>query len=126
MNGITFIKSKKVFNSTNAFICYISPGIKMKDELFKEFKHNLLLPDYFGNNWDALEECLQDLFWIKEERVLIIHADVPLINKQETKTYLQILLDVIHDRQKIHQRLEVIFPEEDKEILEELLEINQK
>jgi len=35
-------------------------------------------PDYFGANWDALEECLTDLSWLEGDVVLVIdQASVP-------------------------------------------------
>lgn len=36
----------------------------------------LRFPDYYGANWDALEECLADLSWHSGPlRLLITHAD---------------------------------------------------
>ncbi|MFC5185933.1 barstar family protein [Actinomadura harenae] len=30
------------------------------------------LPDYFGNNWDALEDCLTDLSWAPAEQGYVV------------------------------------------------------
>jgi len=35
-------------------------GTSDKRALFKRLQAGLSLPDYFGANWDALEECLRD------------------------------------------------------------------
>jgi hypothetical protein len=49
----------------------IAPGAT-KDELLAAIAEALVLPDYFGNNWDALEECLHDLEYDGHQLVLVI------------------------------------------------------
>lgn len=47
-----------------------------KDSLLEAIGHALHFPDYYGMNWDALEECLFDLsWWTGPVIVLIEHAD---------------------------------------------------
>lgn len=36
-------------------------GISTKDQLFDVFSEKLSFPDYFGRNWDALNDCLWDI-----------------------------------------------------------------
>lgn len=38
-------------------------GLKDKASLLTAIGHALDFPDYYGANWDALEECLGDLSW---------------------------------------------------------------
>ena len=81
--------------------------IETKEELFRALREALPLPDYFGNNWDALEECLGDLEWIPAGKILLIHDDVPLGHApSEQRTYLSLLSAVASES----DRLIVIFP----------------
>lgn len=43
--------------------------------LFKEWSAALQFPYYFGNNWDAFEECVNDLNWIPGRGHLILIAN---------------------------------------------------
>jgi hypothetical protein len=36
-------------------------GAKSKQELLERLAQELRLPDWFGNNWDALEDCLTEM-----------------------------------------------------------------
>jgi hypothetical protein len=38
-------------------------GVADKDALLRQFAASLGFPDWFGGNWDALEDCLTDLSW---------------------------------------------------------------
>ncbi len=39
-------------------------AIKDKQDLMTAISKGFEFPDYFGGNWDALEECLRDLSWL--------------------------------------------------------------
>ena len=55
----------------------------------------LAFPDYFGRNWDALEECLLDLAWRADGvAILIDEAQVP---ESQAPSEWRELLEILHD-----------------------------
>ena len=64
--------------------------------LFNEFARALEFPDYFGHNWDALEECLADLEWLPAKGYVVLIADALSVipdNDEEYETLLEVLSD---------------------------------
>jgi hypothetical protein len=56
----------------------------------------LRIPDWFGWNWDALQDSLRDLSWLSEDTVVVHHERVPDLPVDELRTYLAILDEVAH------------------------------
>lgn len=53
-------------------------------------------PDYFGNNWNAVDECICDLSWLSPGDVVVIHKDLPLVdNRVSLSIYLSVLRDAV-------------------------------
>ncbi len=64
--------------------------------LFVEFARALAFPDYFGHNWDALEECLADLEWLPAKGYVLLITDAQAViedNEEEYETLLEVLDD---------------------------------
>lgn len=75
------------------------------DECYATLRKQLSLPDYFGNNLDALEEVLEDMEWIQEEKIKII-----ILNKANflgNSAKKESLLNIFTTAQ--NQKLEIIF-----------------
>jgi len=69
---------------------------KTPADLFAEFARALEFPDYFGHNWDALEECLADLEWLPAKGYVLLITDAGCVlpdNEEEYETFLEILRD---------------------------------
>lgn len=64
--------------------------------LFTEFARALGFPDYFGHNWDAMEECLADLEWLPAKGYVLLLSDAQAVladDEDEYETLLEILSD---------------------------------
>jgi RNAse (barnase) inhibitor barstar len=82
------------------FACFHIEGrnIGRKDQLLSHFAHALHFPNHFGDNWDALEECLTDLEWIDGEGYVIYydHIDGLLAeHPDQFETLVEILRDAV-------------------------------
>ena len=56
----------------------VPAGIRRRRVLFNAISKGLRFPGYFGQNWDALEECLRDLhWWPASTRLVLVHCDLP-------------------------------------------------
>lgn len=51
--------------------------------LLKEFNEKFFFPDYFGFNFDALDECLNDLEWLEAEKYVVIIRDIDVVLSED-------------------------------------------
>ncbi len=123
MNGIKFIKETVSCQNDSAFVIHLSNRIKSKDELLHELSKKLRFPDYFGKNWDALYDCLTDLTWLEQKEIMIVHHKIPMLNENEIKIYLTILVDAINLWKKNEEHeLEIFFPSSAEAVLKLYIE----
>jgi len=65
--------------------------------LFQEFAAALQFPYYFGHNWDALDECLGDLYWLPARLYILVITNAQLLlssgKRDELKTLWSVLMD---------------------------------
>jgi hypothetical protein len=53
-------------------------GAAAKDDVLKRIAGSLAFPQWFGGNWDALEDCLTDLAWRPADgHVLVFEKSFP-------------------------------------------------
>jgi len=75
-------------------------GVAGKAVLFERFAAALAFPDWFGANWDALEDCLSDLSWRPDAgRLLVIDGFETLqgAGGDDFRVLLGLLGDVAQD-----------------------------
>ena len=78
----------------------LAPG---KDGMLASIAASLGFPDWFGGNWDALEDCLTDLSWRKGD------AHVLLFLHPSADDDLGILLDVLASAAEFWRERERVF-----------------
>lgn len=104
------------------FHAHPRPDIHKTQQLLEALYQVLWLPGYFGFNWDALDDCLNDLSWIQEEKIILHHEKLPKIPEIDLKIYLEILRDAVFFwKQGGSNRFEVVFDEEDRDRVIDLL-----
>jgi hypothetical protein len=93
------------------FVMHVPSGLAAKLPLLEAYRQGLNFPAYFGNNWDAVADCLRDLSWIDQHRIVIIHADLPGLSGPYKRVYLEILADSVKSWEpEGGHELNVVFP----------------
>lgn len=71
------------------------PSLAGKPAMMRTLAEAFALPDYFGQNWDALQDCLADLSWLPGAvTVLIEQAEIPAAVAPDAWA---VLLDILND-----------------------------
>jgi hypothetical protein len=65
------------------------------DGRFREFVRGLEFPEYFGWNWPAFAECLNDLAWLPAKSYVLVVIDAD-----------RLLIDDIDEVPTLHRHLE--------------------
>lgn len=95
------------FSESNIRYVFIDGTVcKQIDDCYKTLQLQLSLPDYFGNNLDALEEVLSDLEWIDEAkvRIIILNQTGLLLNDANKK---ESFLDILNSCS--NEKIEIIY-----------------
>src|SRR5262249_55103446 len=64
-------------------------------DFFSEFAAALQFPPYFGENWDAFEETINDLEWLRGEAFTILITNANHLLDKAPADQLQTLLKVL-------------------------------
>lgn len=62
-----------------------------KNGVLRSIAATLGFPDWFGGNWDALEDCLTDLSWRQAQGHVLVFEGTQLLSKDD----LGVLIDVL-------------------------------
>jgi|SRR5689334_1792729 len=66
-------------------------GVAGKETLLDRISAALRFPDWFGRNWDALEDCLADLSWSQARGHVLLFENAKGASSADRKTLAEIL-----------------------------------
>ena len=117
-----FVEDTHKFGTTEEdLVVRLPANIEDKQHLFDILAQKLHFP-YFGRNWDALNDLLNDFWWIDQKRTILLHENLPLEQDPEnTRMYLEVLLTAI-DSWKEDEKHEfvAVFPLASRQKIEHL------
>jgi len=117
MRRIYFIKEPTAYWDNAEFVAFL-PKVNGQDELHSKLSEVLRFPDYYGDNWNALYDCLRDFNWIEKEGIVLVHTELPNLPNEDLKVYVDILFDAMQDwKEGEGHYFKVIFPEESETII---------
>ena len=67
---------------------------RTKVALFEEFARALKFPDYFGHNWDAFDECINDLEWLDGAGYVVVVTKAERLLSDDDREYVG-LIDIL-------------------------------
>lgn len=74
--SVHFVRNDEIKIALNSMALTVLEGsiadVKTDKELFAVIASAMQFPDYFGHNWDALDECLCDMDWLPAEGYLLV------------------------------------------------------
>lgn len=77
--SVHFVHSEEIKTDLTALGLEVIEGsiadVTTDKELFGVIASAMQFPDYFGSNWDALDECLRDMDWLSADGYLLILRD---------------------------------------------------
>ena len=70
-----------------AYVFMNGKSILDKESFIQTLADKMNFPDYFGENWDALEECLRDLDWFSAGGYIVVYDHFEVFEEKEPKEF---------------------------------------
>lgn len=111
MKNFIFTAEPESIEMHDSFKGIVRFGVSDVSGLMDAVAEAMNFPKYFGENWNALSDCLRDFNWIEETNILIVHKEVPNLENEQLSVYIDILKDSVSDwTQEDEHELFVVFP----------------
>ncbi|UOO76154.1 barstar family protein [Neisseria sp. Dent CA1/247] len=84
---------------SNTLVVDINLGsLRTSNSFLKIMNEKLYFPNYFGFNYNALDECMQDLSWLPEGKIIINFKFIERLRKKNESLY-----NIIYDCLTMYQ-----------------------
>ncbi|WP_206360505.1 barstar family protein [Pseudomonas viridiflava] len=74
--SIHFVRAEEIKHALDSLEGMVATGsivnVRSVKDLFAVVASAMKFPDYFGNNWDALDECLGDMDWFPADSYCLV------------------------------------------------------
>lgn len=112
MSDFLFTDDFEALRGKDTLLLMVPAGLADKAALLAWYAETLRFPSFFGENWDALIDCLRDLSWIGEKTIQIVHRDMPLANNPADQSiYLDILAEAVRAwKEDAAREFQIVFP----------------
>ncbi|HEX8024377.1 barstar family protein [Mucilaginibacter sp.] len=118
MKCVNFLEEPRTYTNEEEFVGYLF-DVEGENELFKKLSEVLQFPQYFGNNWNAVYDCLCDLHWITKKGIVPVHNQMPLVSDEILQIYLEVLFDAAKSWNNDDEHyLKIVFAERSRQHVE--------
>ncbi len=95
---LDIFKNKFLVHQKNNVLIRIFRGQRCgsKKSLYQEFAAAMQFPYYFGHNWDAFDECINDLNWLPANKYVILITNFHEVLSENPED-LSIFMDIIKE-----------------------------
>ncbi len=111
MKNFIFSDDGDSIGTRDSYKGVLRPGVSDVGELMDAVAEAMKFPKYFGENWNALSDCMRDFNWLEEKDVFIVHKELPNLEVDQLSIYVEILNDAVNDwKEGDEHELFVVFP----------------
>jgi Barstar (barnase inhibitor) len=116
MVNFIFTDAARYVADHDSFKGVVRPGVSNVGQLMDAVAEAMKFPKYFGENWNALSDCMRDFHWIDKKNVVLVHTDVPSIELDDLSIYIDVLKGAVDDwKDTKEHELFIVFPALSKE-----------
>ena len=96
-SNIASVTDDNFITDSGALVVRIAKTCNSKNALLEFLKIELKFPEDYAINWDAFNEAINDLSWISEKTIMLIHEQFPQLPDKDFTDYIDILRGAVEE-----------------------------